>query len=87
MVDHGLPDLSRGLSMRPVLPIFLLILLLLPLPALAYLGPVLGLGVIGSVIAVIVVALLSGFSFIYVPVRNWLERIRKDRDGNTDQRD
>ena len=70
--------------MRSALPILLLALLLLPLPALAYLGPVLGLGVIGSVIAVIIVAALSGFSFIYVPVRNWLERIRKDRDGDTE---
>ena len=73
--------------MRPAFPILLLVLLLLPLPALAYLGPVLGLGVIGSVIAIVVLAFLSGFSFIYVPVRNWLERIRKDRDGDTDQQD
>lgn len=73
--------------MRPVLPILLLVLLLLPLPALAYLGPVLGLGVIGSVIAVIVVALLSGFSFIYVPFRSWLDRMRKARNGDSDRQD
>ena len=79
--------IDHGVTMRPAFPILLLVLLLLPLPALAYLGPVLGLGVIGSVIAIVVLAFLSGFSFIYVPVRNWLERIRKDRDGDTDQQD
>ena len=74
--------------MRPAGSLLIItILLVVPLPALAYLGPVLGLGVIGSVIAVIVVAFLSGFSFIYLPIRNWLDRNRKNRDGDADPQD
>lgn len=73
--------------MRPVLSIFVAVMLMLPMPAAAYLGPVLGLGVIGSVLAIVVVGFLSGFSFIYLPIRNWLDRNRKRRDGDADRQD
>lgn len=74
--------------MHPALPMFVLVsLLMLPLPALAYLGPVLGLGVIGSMIAIVVVVFLSAFSFIFLPVRNWFDRLRKGRGEDKEEQD
>ena len=61
------------------------LLVLLPEPAQAYLGPVLGLGVIGSMIAVAVVGLLSVFSFVYLPIRNLLRRKRQDEEDEPEQ--
>ena len=72
----------------PILPLCLLLLLaalLTPTSALAYLGPVLGLGVIGSLIAVVVVGLLSVFSFVYLPIRNFLRRKRRDDEDDPEQ--
>lgn len=70
----------------PFLPLCLLLsaALLLPSSAQAYLGPALGLGVIGSVVGVVVVALLSLFSFVYVPLRNYLRRNRRSREDEPD---
>jgi hypothetical protein len=70
------------------LSLFVLIALLLALPtnALAYLGPVLGLGVIGSVVTMLVVGLLSVFSFVYLPIRKYLRR-DKSNDDESDSQD
>ena len=51
--------------------------------ASAYMGPTLGLGIIGTIIAIVVVLLLSLFSFVVMPLRRWRERNRhQDADGN-----
>ena len=63
------------------------LLLLLPTSAQAYLGPVLGLGVIGSIIAMVVVGFLSVFSFIYLPLRKFLRRDSADDDSEADSQD
>ena len=59
-------------------------LILLPESAQAYLGPVLGLGVIGSMVAVAAVGLLSVFSFVYLPIRNFLRRRQQDDEDDPD---
>ncbi len=54
--------------------------------ASAYMGPALGLGVIGTVIAVLAVLLLSLFAFVFVPLRRMFGRRRQksaDRDGES----
>lgn len=48
-------------------------------PASAYLGPALGLGVVGTVVAIIVVALLSLLSFVVLPLRRLWGRHRRRR--------
>lgn len=63
------------------------LLLMLPTSAQAYLGPVLGLGLIGSVVTIVVVGLLSVFSFVYLPIRKFLKRDRSNNDGESDSRD
>lgn len=61
------------------------LLLVLPESAQAYLGPVLGLGLIGTVITLIAVGLLSVFSFVYLPVRKFIRRNRRADDEDHDQ--
>ncbi|MDJ0778748.1 MAG: hypothetical protein QNJ85_12860 [Gammaproteobacteria bacterium] len=59
-------------------------LLAWPAVAPAYMGPTLGLGIIGTIIALVVVLLLSLFSFVVMPLRRWRDRNRRadpaDRD-------
>ena len=55
--------------------------LALPTAASAYMGPALGLGVIGTIIAVVAVSLLSLFAFILLPIRR---RMRKSKQKNGD---
>ena len=70
--------------------ILLAVCLLLPSPgALAYVGPTLGLGVVGTVVAVIAVALLSLAAFVILPLRRLLRKSRKkpatsDREPSRD---
>ena len=45
--------------------------------ASAYMGPTLGLGIIGTIIAIVVVLLLSLFSFVIMPLRRWRNRNRQ----------
>ena len=46
-------------------------------PALAYMGPGAGLGMLGSLFAVIGAALMALFGLIILPVRMLLKRLRK----------
>ena len=55
--------------------------LLTPAEALAYTGPTLGLGIVGSLLAILAVLLLSLFSFVVQPLRR---RWRRSRDGGKD---
>ncbi len=48
-----------------------------PGAASAYMGPTLGLGIIGTIIAIVVVLLLSLFSFVVMPLRRWRNRNRQ----------
>ena len=68
----------------PGLPLFLL--LVYPSETLAYIGPSLGLGVVGTLLAVIAVALLSLFAFVITPIRRYLKKRRQSTESkNTDQ--
>ena len=49
--------------------------------ASAYMGPALGLGVIGTVLAVVVVSLLSLVAFVILPIRRM---IRKSKQTSAD---
>ena len=49
---------------------------LLPAPALAYTGPTLGLGIVGSVLAILAVLVLSLFAFVVQPLRRRWRRSR-----------
>ena len=53
------------------------IALAFPVSAPAYMGPTLGLGVIGTVIAVVALLLLSLFAFIFVPIRRMLKKTKQ----------
>ena len=63
------------------------VLLAFPASAFAYVGPTLGLGIVGTVIAIIAVLLLSLFAFVVVPVRRMIKKSRRggadDSDGST----
>ena len=58
------------------------IALMLSSGAEAYVGPTLGLGVIGTVVAVIAVSLLSLFAFVIMPIRRRLQNSRKKRSDD-----
>ena len=80
-------SLQREQILRPVNPVptcsFTFLLLLLPSPVVhAYMGPTLGLGIVGTVIAVILVSLLSLFAFVFVPLRRLLRK-KKHGPGET----
>ena len=51
------------------------------LSAQAYVGPTLGLGIIGTVIAVLAVALLSLIAFVVLPIRRMLKKPRRGDDS------
>ena len=67
------------------LSVIVFVLLLAPTSAQAYLGPVLGLGVIGSIIAMVVVGFLSVFSFIYLPIRKLFRRDKADSEADSQE--
>ncbi len=56
---------------------FLLVLLLAATPAAAYMGPGAGLGMLGSVIAVLGAVLVAVFGIVVLPIRMILRRRRK----------
>ncbi len=61
------------------------IALAFPVGAPAYVGPTLGLGIVGTVIAVVAVALLSLFAFIFIPIRRMLRKTKQKRaDDHSD---
>ncbi len=60
------------------------IALLLPAVAQAYMGPALGLGIVGTVIAIVAVLLLSLFAFVFVPIRRLFRSRRKNVDQDAD---
>jgi uncharacterized membrane protein len=61
---------------RACLPLTILTLLYAP-GAVAYVGPTLGLGVVGTVLAVIAVALLSLAAFVIMPIRRMMKKSKK----------
>lgn len=58
--------------------------MLWPGVASAYMGPTLGLGIIGTIIALVVVLLLSLFSFVVMPLRRWRNRNRREDPADRD---
>ena len=53
--------------------------------ASAYMGPALGLGVIGTVLAVVAVSLLSLVAFVVLPIRRMIRKSKqKSADGDSD---
>lgn len=59
--------------------------LVVPITASAYMGPALGLGVVGTVFAVVAIALLSLVAFVVLPIRRMLRKSKqKPDDSNPD---
>ena len=56
--------------------LFLLVSLLAPAPAWAYIGPGLGAGAVATVLAVLGSILLGIFSVIYYPIKRLLKKLR-----------
>ena len=53
--------------------------------ATAYMGPALGLGVVGTVLAVVAVSLLSLVAFVVLPIRRMIRKSKpKPTDDNSD---
>lgn len=55
--------------------------------ACAYVGPTLGLGVIGTVLAVIAVTLLSLAAFVIMPIRRLLKKSKQNDVPDSDLSD
>ena len=51
--------------------------LAVPTIASAYMGPALGLGVVGTVLAVIAVSLLSLIAFVVLPIRRMIRKSKQ----------
>lgn len=54
-----------------------------PAVAQAYIGPGLGLGVIGSVIGVFFCFFLAGIAVVWHPIKKLIQRLRKTESGET----
>jgi len=57
----------------------LLVIIFLPLPALAYVGPGLGLGMIGAALGFLFSVVLVLFGIIWFPVKRIIKYIRKKK--------
>ena len=62
------------ISAKQIRKIVLSILLLLTLPASAYIGPGMGGGAIAVVFGILAAIFMAIFGFIYYPVKRWLKR-------------
>ncbi len=74
-----------NLQTQGLLPVLVILLvLLLPMPAMAYVGPGSGLSAIGAFLAVIAGILVAIFGFIWYPVKRLLRKIKSRRDSKGD---
>ncbi len=73
----AIPPMSTRRSITRITAPGAISLLAWPGVASAYLGPTLGFGVIGTIIAIVAVLLLSLFSFVVMPLRRWRNRKRR----------
>lgn len=71
---------------RPVLLLVLFAMLFAAEPAAAYMGPGAGLGMIGSLLAVVGVGLVALFGLVVLPVRLLMKRLRKAPAARTEPR-
>ena len=55
------------------------ILLLMTLPASAYIGPGMGGGVIAVVLGILAAIFMAIFGFIYYPIKRWLKRRKAEK--------
>ena len=60
-----------------------LVFAMFPAVAHAYIGPGLGLGVIGSVIGVFFCFFLAGIAVVWHPIKKLIQRMRKTESGKT----
>ena len=70
--------------MRSLLALIALGAILSPVPALAYIGPGAGLGVIGTVVALIGAVLLAIVGFVWYPVKRMLKKRKAGAEANQD---
>ena len=70
--------------MRSLLTLIALGAILSPVPALAYIGPGAGLGVIGTVVALIGAVLLAIVGFVWYPVKRMLKKRKAGAEANQD---
>lgn len=67
-------------KLHALVRLVVLMALLVPLPAHAYIGPGAGLGAIGTVLAVIGALFLLVVGFVWYPVKRLLRKKKKDQD-------
>jgi hypothetical protein len=67
------------ISAKQIRKIVLSILLLLTLPASAYIGPGMGGGAIAVVFGILAAIFMAIFGFIYYPVKRWLKRRKTEK--------
>lgn len=77
---------NRTPARKPVLLNSLLpgLLLLLSTPVHAYVGPGAGLGMLGSLIGVVLAALLSLLGLVVIPLRMWFKRRKAQKPHGQD---
>ncbi|MCP5141373.1 MAG: hypothetical protein H6980_03330 [Gammaproteobacteria bacterium] len=69
-------------------PLFFLVLLGFAEPGLAYIGPGAGLGLIGSLIAVVVALILAIIGLVVLPLKLWARKRRaghRSKNNNDDE--
>jgi nitrate reductase gamma subunit len=70
------------------LPILMIILIcLLPQPAMAYIGPGAGLSAIGALLAIVAVVIVAIFGFVWYPIRRIMRKMKRtdnDKGGDTE---
>ncbi len=54
-------------------------LLAVPTGASAYMGPAFGLGVVGTILAILVVSVLSLVAFVVLPIRRMIRKSKQTR--------
>ena len=67
------------IRVKQTIKIVLPILLLMTLPASAYIGPGMGGGVIAVVFGILAAIFMAIFGFIYYPIKRWLKRRKAEK--------
>jgi len=67
------------IRVKQTIKIVLPILLLMTLPASAYIGPGMGGGAIAVVFGILAAIFMAIFGFIYYPIKRWLKRRKAEK--------
>ena len=72
----------RILSFLSLLISAFLLVIILPFPALAYVGPGAGIAAIGAFIAIFVAIVAAIFGFAYYPIKRLLRKRKEEKENN-----